>query len=146
MRNRLPKTSHHIAICEANYLRLSNLLSHFMHNKYHFKTIISNSKSQDVTFLVLNRTKHTLSIEAKQTNKSSPLNIFTLRINIFIDAEMAEVASYQSEKPLPFFYKKSEIQSPDEKEQQNRFLTEWLESIFISGIAAKSEIENIIDE
>ena len=104
MRNRLPKTSHHIAICEANYLRLSNLLSHFEHNKYHFETIIGNSKSQDVTFLVLNRTKHTLSVEAKQTNKSSPLNIFTLRINIFIDAEMAEVASYQSEKPLPFFY------------------------------------------
>ena len=105
MRNRLPKTSHHIAICEANYLRLSNLLSHFEHNKYHFETIIGNSKSQDVTFLVLNRTKHTLSIEAKQTNKSSPLNIFTLRINIFIDAEMAEVASYQSENPCHFFIK-----------------------------------------
>ena len=146
MRNRLPKTSHHIAICEANYLRLSNLLSHFILDKYHFKTILGNSKSQDISFLVLDRTKHTLTIEAKQTNKSSSLNIFTLRINIFIDAEMAEVASYQSEKPLPFFYKKSEIQSRDEKEQQNRFLTEWLESIFISGIAAKSEIANIIDE
>ena len=31
--------------------------------------------------------------------------------------------------------------SRDEKEQQNRFLTEWLESIFISGIASKEVIE-----
>ena len=146
MRNKLPKTSHHIAICEANYLRLSNLLSNFNDDKYDFEAIINNNESQDISFLILDRTKHTLSIEAKQANETAPLNVFTLRINIFIDARMAEVASYQSEKPLPFFYKKSAIQSRDEKEQQNRFLTEWLESIFISGIASKEVIEKILDE
>jgi uncharacterized protein YqiB (DUF1249 family) len=85
-------------------------------------------------------------IEAKQVNKNKPINDFNLRVNIFIDARLAEVASYQSERPLPFYYKKSFIQSKDEKNQQNRFLTEWLESIFISGIAPKSVIEKMLDE
>ena len=85
MRNKLPKTSHHIAICEANYLRLSNLLSNFNDDKYDFEAIVNNNESQDISFLILDRTKHTLSIEAKQTNEIAPLNVFTLRINIFID-------------------------------------------------------------
>ena len=59
---------------------------------------------------------------------------------------MVEVSSYQSEKPLPFFYKKTVMQSKDEKEQQNRFLTEWLESIFNSGLVPKNIIKNIINE
>ena len=101
---------------------------------------------QYISFLILERTKHTLVIEAKQNDLSSSLNDFVIRINVFIDAGLAEVASYQSEKPLPFFFKKSSIQSKDEKDQQNRFLTEWLESIFISGIAPKSAIEKIFDD
>ena len=146
MRNRLPKTSHHIAICEANFIRLSNLLTNFIYDEYEFEAIVNETESQYISFLVLERTKHTLSIEAKQNNKIAPLSIFTLRIKVFIDARMAEVSSYQSEKPLPFFYKKSAIQSKDEKNQQNRFLTEWLESIFISGMAPKSIIEKILNE
>jgi len=146
MRNRLPKTSHHIAICEANFIRLSNLLTNFIHDEYEFEAIVNETESQYISFLVLERTKHTLSIEAKQNNKIAPLSIFTLRIKVFIDARMVEVSSYQSEKPLPFFYKKSAIQSKDEKNQQNRFLTEWLESIFISGMAPKSIIEKILNE
>ena len=39
MRNKLPKTSHHIAICEANYLRLSNLLSNFNDDEYDLSLI-----------------------------------------------------------------------------------------------------------
>tara|TARA_B100000767_G_scaffold133839_1_gene127042 strand:+ start:4673 stop:5113 length:441 start_codon:yes stop_codon:yes gene_type:complete len=146
MRNRLPKTSHHIAICEANFIRLSNLLTNFIYDEYEFEATVNETESQYISFLVLERTKHTLSIEAKQNNKIAPLSIFTLRIKVFIDARMAEVSSYQSEKPLPFFYKKSAIQSKDEKNQQNRFLTEWLESIFISGMAPKSIIEKILNE
>jgi uncharacterized protein YqiB (DUF1249 family) len=121
-------------------------LTNFIHDEYEFEAIVNETESQYISFLVLERTKHTLSIEAKQNNKIAPLSIFTLRIKVFIDARMAEVSSYQSEKPLPFFYKKSAIQSKDEKNQQNRFLTEWLESIFISGMAPKSIIEKILNE
>ena len=47
---------------------------------------------------------------------------------------MAEVISYQGEKAIPFFVGITKSQSKDEKLQQNRFLTEWLESIFTTGI------------
>ena len=134
MRNRHSKTAHHIAICEANYLRLENLLINFLNDRYKFELHLNDLDIQYISFLILERTKHTLVIEAKQNDLSSSLNDFVIRINVFIDAGLAEVASYQSEKPLPFFFKKSSIQSKDEKDQQNRFLTEWLESIFISGI------------
>ena len=146
MRNKLPITSHHLTVCEANYLRLLRLLANFKKDKYSFEAVINKLDSHYISFLVLERTKHTLIIEAKQNNKNTQLNNFTLRLNIFMDAKMAEVSSYQSEKPLPFFYKKSAIQSKDEKNQQNRFLTEWLESIFVSGLAPIALIENLFDE
>ena len=58
-----------------------------------------------------------------------------MRIQVSMDAKLVEVISYQGEKALPFFMKVSMTQSKDEKLQQNRFLTEWLESIFISGVS-----------
>jgi uncharacterized protein YqiB (DUF1249 family) len=40
----------------------------------------------------------------------------------------------------------SKKQSYDEKLQQNKFLTEWLESIFLSGIATKEQIKDILSD
>ena len=50
----------------------------------------------------------------------------------------------KEKNPLPFYKKSSNLQSSDEKGQQNRFLTEWLESIFIAGVASKDSISEII--
>jgi len=140
----LPTTSHHIAICEGNFLRLSRLLNKFSQEKYAFETVNPNSSHLDIKFLVLNKTKHTVLLEARQSKVGkNTLNNFTIRIQVSLDAKLAEVTSY-GEKPIPFFIKKSKIQSYDEKMQQNRFLTEWLESIFISGISPKENIKDII--
>lgn len=142
----LPITSHHLAICESNFLRLSKLLKSFSMKKYFFETINPDSSNQKISFLVLSKTLHTVVIEAKQiTSNEIKLNEFVLRIQISLDAKLAEVTSYQGEKPIPFFIHKSVIQSWDEKKQQNRFLTEWLESIFLSGISSKDNIKNIIN-
>tara|TARA_B100001769_G_scaffold77893_1_gene58855 strand:- start:218 stop:460 length:243 start_codon:yes stop_codon:yes gene_type:complete len=73
-------------------------------------------------------------VEAKQNVNYGVYNSFILRIQICIDAKVAEVISYQGEKAIPFFVGITKSQSKDEKLQQNRFLTEWLESIFITGI------------
>jgi uncharacterized protein YqiB (DUF1249 family) len=141
----LPTTSHHIAICEGNFLRLFRLLDKFSQDKYAFETVNPNSSHLDIKFLVLNKTKHTVLLEAQQSKLGeNTLNNFIIRIQVSLDAKLAEVTSYQGEKPIPFFIKKSKIQSYDEKMQQNRFLTEWLESIFISGISPKENIKAII--
>ena len=133
----LPKTSHQLSICEGNFLRLKKVLQNFKKNEYVFETINPNQTSNPILFKVIQRTKHTLIIEAKQKVNENDLNSFIIRIQLCLDAKLAEVISYQGEKPIPYFMGISKTQSKDEKIQQNRFLTEWLESIFCSGICSE---------
>ena len=112
-----------------------------------FESVNPDGSSLNIYLLVLDRTEHTITIEAKQScNKKNIFTNFVLRIQMSLDAKLAEVISYQGEKPLPFFMNQSKKQSYDEKLQQNKFLTEWLESIFLSGIATKEQIKDILSD
>ena len=133
----LPKTSHQLAVCEANFLRLKKILQGFSKNKYSFETINPDSSSNPINFCVLQRTQHTLIVEAKQKIKLKKIESLVIRIQISLDAKLAEVISFQGERAVPYFMKALKTQSKDEKIQQNRFLTEWLESIFCSGICSE---------
>ena len=135
MLNTLPKTAHQQTICEANFIRLKRILNNFKKMQYCFDVVNPNNSSFLVVFNVIHKTKHTLIIEAKQSFGKKNLSNFIMRIQVSMDAKLVEVISYQGEKALPFFMKVSMTQSKDEKLQQNRFLTEWLESIFISGVS-----------
>ena len=130
----LPKTSYQLAVCETNFLRLKNLLQNFSKNKYLFETINPDTSSTPISFCVLHRTRHTLIIEAKQKIKLKKIDDLIIRIQISLDARLAEVLSFQGERAVPYFMKVLKIQSKDEKIQQNKFLTEWLENIFSNGI------------
>ena len=130
----LPKTSYQLAVCETNFLRLKKLLQNFSKNKYLFETINPDTSSNPISFCVLHRTTHTLIIEAKQKIKLRKIDDLVIRIQISLDARLAEVLSFQGERAVPYFMKVLKIQSKDEKIQQNKFLTEWLENIFSNGI------------
>ena len=136
----LPKTSHQLAICEANFLRLKKILNNFSLNKYLFETINPDSSSNPISFCVIQRTRHTLIIEAKQKIKLKKIENLIFRIQISLDAKLAEVVSFQGERAVPYFMKVLKTQSRDEKIQQNRFLTEWLENIFANGINPQFKI------
>ena len=136
----LPKTSHQLAVCEANFLRLKKILKNFSVNKYLFETINPDSSSNPISFNVIHRTKHTLTIEAKQKIKLKKMESLIIRIQISLDAKLAEVISFQGERAVPYFMKVLKTQSRDEKIQQNRFLTEWLENIFANGINPQFKI------
>jgi hypothetical protein len=136
----LPKTSHQLAVCEANFLRLKKILNNFSVNKYLFETINPDSSSNKISFNVIHRTKHTLIIEAKQKIKLKKMESLIIRIQISLDAKLAEVISFQGERAVPYFMKVLKTQSRDEKIQQNRFLTEWLENIFANGINPQFKI------
>ena len=136
----LPKTSHQLAVCEANFLRLKKILQGFSKNKYSFETINPDSSSNPINFCVLQRTQHTLIIEAKQKINLKKIENLVIRIQISLDAKLAEVISFQGERAVPYFMKALETQSKDEKIQQNRFLTEWLEIIFAKGINPQVKI------
>ena len=136
----LPKTSHQLAICEANFLRLKKILNNFSLNKYLFETINPDSSSNPISFNIIHRTKHTLTIEAKQKIKLKKMENLIIRIQISLDAKLAEGISFQGERAVPYFMKVLKTQSRDEKIQQNRFLTEWLENIFANGINPQFKI------
>ena len=145
MMRTLPITSHHLTVCEANFIRLKKLLKDFSLKENLFESINPNGSSLNIYLLVLDKTEHTITIEAKQScDDKNIYSNFVLRIQMSLDAKLAEVISYQGEKPLPFFMNQSKNQSYDEKLQQNRFLTEWLESIFISGISSKEHLKDIL--
>ena len=138
------KTKNHLTTCSANFSRLKKILCDFQNDIYTFE-ILNNEQNNKAEFFVISRTPHTLSIEAKFKNNDATLINFLLRINIYIDAKLAEVISYQQEKPVPFFAPSPFSQSQDEKYQQNRILTEWLENIFLNGAVEAKEI-NFLNE
>ena len=138
------KTKNHLTTCSANFSRLRKILRDFEKDHYTLEVLNSEEKNK-AEFLIISRTPHTLSIEAKVLNKNSSLISFSLRINIYIDAKLAEVVSYQQEKPVPFFIQSPFSQSQDEKYQQNRMLTEWLENIFSNGAVEAKEINFLND-
>jgi uncharacterized protein YqiB (DUF1249 family) len=142
----LPATSHHLTVCEANFIRLKKLLNNYSSDEVFFESINPNQSSLKINFLVLSKTKYTIILEAKQSgDKKNIHSNFVLRVQISLDAKLAEVLSYQGEKPLPFFMNQSKRQSFDEKLQQNKFFTEWLESIFVSGISGKEQIISLLN-
>ena len=138
--NKSLSTGSHLNVCSANFSRLKKILNGFRDDRYSFDLLYSEKKNK-ADFNVISRTPHTLIIEAKLISEESSLVELILRINIYIDAQLAEVNSYQQEKPVPFFIKTPFTQSKDEKFQQNKILTEWLENIFINGAIEKKEID-----
>ena len=80
----LPKTSHQLAVCEANFLRLKKILNNFSVNKYLFETINPDSSSNPISFSVIHRTKHTLIIEAKQKIKLKKMESLIIRYSSLV--------------------------------------------------------------
>jgi uncharacterized protein YqiB (DUF1249 family) len=132
--NSLKRTSHHLSVCSANFRRLKKLLNNFDESSFNFA--IDEGQSM-ANFKIIDQQRHTLLLETKQLTANKILS-FKFRIQIFLDAKLAEVVSFQNEQPVPFFVIKPRSQSLDEKFQQNQMLTEWLELIFLRGMVGNA--------
>ena len=127
--NKLSKTSRHLSVCSANFRRLKKILADFENSQYKF---LIDDSDVTATFKMLDKQNHTLLVDASQFTANKIMD-FKFRLQIFLDAKLAEVVSFQNEQPVPFFVSKPKLQSLDEKYQQNQMLTEWLEFIFLKG-------------
>ena len=127
--NKLSKTSHHLSVCSANYRRIKKILTNFTEKEYKF---LLDETDLTASFKIIDKQNHTLLVEATQSTCNSIME-FKFRLQIFLDARLAEVVSYQNEKPVPFYVSKPLSQSLDEKYQQNLMLCEWLEFILLTG-------------
>ena len=127
--NKLSKTSRHLSVCSANFRRIKKILTDFDNSQYKF---LFDDSDVTATFKILDKQSHTLLVDASQFTANKIMD-FKFRLQIFLDAKLAEVVSFQNEQPVPFFVSKPKSQSLDEKYQQNQMLTEWLEFIFLKG-------------
>jgi uncharacterized protein YqiB (DUF1249 family) len=124
------KTNHHIVICSANYLRLKKILNNF--SKIQVKLNKKEERSRfKAKFILKKLSKHTSDLVLEFSNlDSSFLSVFNIEINIYHDVELAEVKSLNGFYPNKFPFESESIpKSEDEKSQQNRFLTEVLDTI-----------------
>mgnify|MGYP001231210760 FL=1 len=128
------KTNHHIVICSANYLRLKKILKNFSKTKIELNKKEKKSRFK-AKFLLKKLSKHTTDSILEFSNlDSSFLNVFNIEINIYHDVELAEVKSLNGFYPNKFPFQSENIpKSEDEKSQQNRFLTEVLDTILTGG-------------
>ena len=127
------KTSHFLSVCSANFKRLEKVIDLQTFNDVE---ILLHKESSKAKFKLIQKSNHTLILDASYVSLNEILE-FSFRLHLYIDAKMVEVISYQNEKPVPFFIKRPMTQSADEKFQQNRLLTEWLEYIFENGMSSK---------
>ncbi len=132
-------------ICETNYLRLKKMLpgletEDHIHLKIQHGTG-STHLDTDVFFDVMQRSPYTTLLRVYM--KASWGNWIVLpdfEIRMYHDVQMAEVVFTQTSKRLEpsYGYPNPKMHQPNEKEQLNQFLAEWLDFCFSGGLIPDS--------
>lgn len=120
-----------MAVCDANYIRLLKLLPD-MHaaGRREFLLPQLGAGAQRVVIEVVETFKYTstISIVLHAGLESAYYRPPAMLVRLYHDANTAEVTSYQDERRIRVMYHEDELPRfyPDEKEQVNLFLAEWL--------------------
>lgn len=120
-----------MAVCDANYIRLLKLLPD-MHagGRREFMLPQLGEGVQRVVIEVVETFKYTstISIVLHAGLESAYYRPPAMLVRLYHDANTAEVTSYQDERRIRVMYHEDELPRfyPDEKEQVNLFLAEWL--------------------
>jgi uncharacterized protein YqiB (DUF1249 family) len=123
------------AVCEANYARLLRLFPDYeVSNRREFSVA-----EERVLMEVVERSRYT-TIMRLRSRPASDGWLWPLRIDVraYHDAGMLEVASFQASGGVRgrYVYPNPQMHQQDEKNQQNRFLADWLEHCLQHGLAA----------
>ncbi|WP_257296625.1 DUF1249 domain-containing protein [Endozoicomonas sp. YOMI1] len=121
-------------IGERNYLRLMRLLPG-LSDQEHFRLPVKHKNSLDsaVEWLVIDvlerspfTTLLTLQMEA---DWGQLFNMPKAEVRLYHDVKMAEIVSRKTSKIIQprYHYPNSKMHQPDEKEQHNQFLAQWLD-------------------
>lgn len=121
-------------ICEGNYLRLMRLLPE-LSDREHFRLPVKhrNSLASGMAWLVIDvlersqfTTLLTLQMEA---DWGQLFKMPEAEVRLYHDAKMAEIVSRKTSKIIQpkYDYPNSKMHQPDEKEQHNQFLAQWLD-------------------
>ncbi|OKY26890.1 hypothetical protein BI291_10925 [Thalassotalea sp. PP2-459] len=127
-----PKLSTLMTICEVNYMLLLRLLAGKEQQGESRHFFISDFLSFALTVNEVTRYTSLVTIKQEATIKGVDLSAFLrpkMVIRLYHDARMAEVVSNQDVRQIKprYDYPNKRMHLPDEKEQINQFLTEWLQ-------------------
>ena len=123
------------AICDANYVRLLRLFPDY-ENCNSRDLLVGAAK---VRLSVVERCRYTTMFHLHQQRAASRwLGLLRVEVRAYHDVRMLEVMVFQSSRKVAgrYQYPNEHMFAQDEKYQQNRFLSDWLEHCLQNGRAA----------
>jgi uncharacterized protein YqiB (DUF1249 family) len=123
------------AVCDANYARLLRLFPDYENCNFR-EFLIGNAA---VRLTVLERCRYTTIFRIEQQRGESRwLGQLRVEVRAYHDARMLEVGMFQSHRRVAarYQYPNERMFAQDEKYQQNRFLSDWLEHCLLNGRSA----------
>ncbi|CAM5340253.1 hypothetical protein SSTU70S_04063 [Stutzerimonas stutzeri] len=118
------------ATCEANYLRLLRLLPEMRQSGRTRRIAISQGDQLlgVLVLQVLENCPYTTTVQVSQEHCLSWLPVPRMEVRVYHDARMAEVVRAENARRLRgiYHYPNAQMHQPDEKNQLNLFLGEWL--------------------
>ena len=142
-RYRVDLTSYH-ADCDANYLRLCKLMPELATN--HSWSYQMPNGTLEVAVVERSRYTTEVCLQATSREKSNETSWLTpppITVRLYHDARMAEVVAVDGQGPvggdgLNFSYPNPAMHNEDERQQVNRYLSEWLAHCLANG---RAEVE-----
>jgi uncharacterized protein len=131
-----------MAVCDANYIRLLKLLPDLTPSARRDFTLpalgAEQSAAQRVVLEVVETFKYTSTVSIGLHLPGVTSAYYrppVMLVRLYHDANTAEVTSYQDERHIRVLYQEDELPRyyPDEKEQVNLFLADWLSLCLEAG-------------
>jgi uncharacterized protein len=136
-----------MAVCDGNYIRILKLLRNlqpYARREFLLPQPGSDGAQQRVVVAVVESFKYTSTVSIT-IDPAQPVPALyhppAMFVRLYHDANTAEVVSYQDERDIRVLYDTDELPRyyPDEKEQVNRFLADWLNLCLDAGISRASD-------
>jgi len=127
------------SLCEGNYVRLMRLFPEYESQNLRKFT----AGDARIELAVIERCRYTTILQLTHTSPLSlPVGGVRMEIRLYHDARMAEVAGFQSHRRIQgrYRYPNRNMYQRDEKQQQNRFLTELLSFCLAEGREPDAEL------
>lgn len=122
-------------LCEMNYVRMMKLVAGHASDEWVIG-FSCHEQTCSVHFQIVSRSRYTTVIDMTQDDRFNWLPCQKMQVCLYHDVRMAEVVSSQCQRNFKprYDYPNALMYHPDEKEQLNRFLADWLEHYLSNGL------------
>ena len=132
----VPDLVSHMAVCDANYLRLKKLLGDLNNDRFEFAVAEAADSLAKIAISIVERCPYTTTLEISQINGDGQwLAAPLMTVRLYHDARTAEVIAFQQQSRFngSYEYPNQNMYHRNEKAQLNKFLGEWLSHCLSMG-------------